>query len=209
MSSTLTVVVGQCVCAIYDCIYMFLYMYICIYRTVLKFIFMRYEQKSSMLVLYTFFQLAFTSCFVYYSSLLLRRCCRRCPLALKSPTFPLLIHTYIHTSQIHAYVCVSSICLYLPHRPHILDGTNRVLSCLLPCLFSTYGILCFKNVLHIVQYRQRVGVRQGACECERGRPKNSKALLQILCRIPLYNKEIRFSLEHICFSEYFPCIPIA
>lgn len=115
--------------------------------------------------------------------------------------------SYIHTSQIH--VCVSSICLYLPHRPHILDGTNRVLSCLLPCLFSTYGILCFKNVLHIVQYRQRVGVRQGACECERGRAKNSKALLQILCRIPLYNKEIRFSLEHICFSEYFPCIPIA
>lgn len=112
-------------------------------------------------------------------------------------TYISLAHTDIHTSQIHAYVCVSSICLYLPHRPHILDRTNRVLSCLLPCLFSTYGILCFKNVLHIVQYRQRVGVRQGACECERGRAKNSKALLQILCRIPLYNKEIRFSLEHI------------
>lgn len=70
-----------------------------VYRTVLKFIFMRYEQKSSMLVLYTFLQLAFTSCFVYYSSLLLRRCCRRCPLAMKSPTFPfdiLRTHTHIY-----------------------------------------------------------------------------------------------------------------
>lgn len=92
-----------------------------------------------------------TSCFVYYSSLLLRRCCRRCPLAMKSPTVPLLIHTYIHLIYIHMCVCVSSICLYLPHRPHILDGTNRVLSCLFYlayfqrmafCVLKMFCILC-------------------------------------------------------------------
>lgn len=133
-------------------IYMFLYMYVYmyVYGTVLKFIFMRYEQKSSMLVLYTYFQLAshilFCVLFIFALEAMLPKVS-----SCYEITYISLAHTYIHTSHIHTYVCVSSICLYLPHRPHILDGTNRVLSCLFYlayfqrmafCVLKMFCILC-------------------------------------------------------------------